>query len=127
MTDGCKNKSTRNVSQDFIKVSKDSIPEILNSICNGRNYEIIDLYPETDTIPENDFLILDDSLKARGFVLKDWGRGNFMEGPRIVSLTLESKTCKCRVDKLYYSHIAKTKKFRVTERITCTSKLTSNE
>ena len=69
MTDGCKNKSTRNVSQDFIKVSKDSIPEILNSICNGRNYEIIDLYPETDTIPENDFLILDDSLKARGFVL----------------------------------------------------------
>lgn len=117
-------KDTNQLSEDFIKVSKDSIHDILNSICNNINYEITDLYPETDTISENDFLILDDSLKARSFVVKDWGRGNFMEGARMISLTLENETCKCRVDKLYYTNIAKAKKYKVTERISCNFKTT---
>ncbi len=115
---------TTQFSADFIKTTKDSISIILNTLSKSTSYEFTDLYLDTDTIPENDFLILDDSLKARGFVVKDWGRGNFMEGARMISLTLENKTCKCRVDKLYYTNISKSKKYKVTVRISCNSKTT---
>lgn len=109
-------------SQDFIKITKDSISAILYLGCNNKNYEFTDLYSEANTIPEIDFLILDDSLKSRGFYVTDYGRGNFMGGPRMISLTLENKKCKCWVEKLYYSNSLKTKKFRVTERLSCKAK-----
>lgn len=77
-----KYNNTVKLSENFKKVTKDSIHDILNLLCNNISYEIINLYPETQTIIENNFLILDDSLKARGFVVIDWdaATGRMVQG-----------------------------------------------
>lgn len=96
------------------------IDSLLLDICSTQDFEFIDLYPVLDTIAsdKHEKLFLVDSMKSIGFEVTNWGRGNWMYGPRIVSFTMSNEQCECQVDKLYYS-TNQTNKFKVTERIKC--------
>ena len=100
----------------YIQTTKDSLKYVLDRICSGIRYEFTDLYHETDSIPEADFMEIDNYLKDEGFEVVETGRGNWMKGPRIFSMTLRKDSCYCRIDKLYYS-IENSEKLKVTERI----------
>lgn len=105
---------------DTIKVvtkTKEEIKTLLADFCTSFNYEVIDLYNSKEKPNENETLILDDYLKDAGFEITSSGRGNWILGSRIVSLTLEKVHCKCEIKKLYYGTGKKIEK--VTERITC--------
>jgi hypothetical protein len=82
--------------------------------------EFIDFYPILDSIAIDKYekLVLVDSLKSIGFKVTNWGRGNWMDGPRIVNFTMSNEQCECQVDKLYYS-TEQEGKYNVTERIKC--------
>jgi hypothetical protein len=111
---------------EFIWNSKQkSIADIDKSIENlsdGLALEFV--YPQQEIIPEKDSLLLIHKLKQKGFKIIDSGRGNWMNGPRIISYTLESDDFVCRVDKLYYSDSlnSKANKYKVTERFACLKK-----
>lgn len=105
----------------YVQTTKDSLKSVLGRICSGISYEFTDLYKETDSIPEADYMQLDDYLKNEGFEVVETGRGNWMKGPRIFSMTLRKDSCYCRIDKLYYS-IENSVKLKVTERITTIKK-----
>lgn len=110
--------NTRNLDDydGYIQTTKDSLKPVLDRICKGISYEFTDLYQDTDSIPEADFMEIDNYLKNEGFEVVETGRGNWMKGPRIFSMTLRKDSCYCRIDKLYYS-IENSEKLRVTERI----------
>lgn len=93
-------------------------PSLFENICSVSPMEFTDLYPSIHSISDDvhESLQLVQTLKKLGFEIKDWGRGNFQSGPRIVSFTLQKDSCKIRVDKLYYSTDT-VGTFRVTERI----------
>ena len=65
-----------------------------------------------------DKINLVDALKTKGFKVASSSRGNWMEGPRIVSFTMAMQQCECQVDKLYYSTDQESL-YKVTERIKC--------
>jgi hypothetical protein len=111
--------NTRNLDDHdgYIQTTKDSLKPVLDRICKGISYEFTDLYQDTDSIPEADFMEIDNYLKNEGFEVVETGRGNWMKGPRIFSMTLRKDSCYCRIDKLYYS-IENSTKLKVTERIT---------
>ena len=115
---GTKDTTARNF--DFIlqaeQVEKKQLTALLNNIQDSLSFEVGDLYAPTDSIPDNDFLALDDSLKARGFRVVSGGRGNWDKGPRMISLQLESDHYTCRLDKLYYDDSTKPHSYIVTER-----------
>lgn len=63
--------------------------------------------------------ILGEKLKAKGFVVTNWGRGNFHpHGPRIVKITFTKENCLCEVSKMYYSTEVDTL-YSVIESIRC--------
>jgi hypothetical protein len=101
----------------YIQTTQDSLKPVLARICQGISYEFTDLYQDTDSIPEADFMEIDNYLKNEGFEVVETGRGNWIKGPRIFSMTLRKDSCYCRIDKLYYS-IENSAKLKVTERIT---------
>lgn len=106
------------VNSEF-KVSKiKDYPTLFENICSVSPMEFIDLYPRVRSISDDahEKSIFVDSLKKRNFEVKDWGRGNFEQGPRLVSFTMQKDSCKIRVDKLYYKTDT-VGTFRVTERI----------
>lgn len=105
---------------NYKEVERKNIGSLLLNICSTSDLEFIDLYPTLDSIASDKYesLILVDSLKTKGFQVIEWGRGNWMEGPRIVSFTMSDQQCECQVDKLYYS-IDQKGKYKVTERIKC--------
>ncbi len=70
----------------------------------------------TDTL-EN--IILQKALEKRGFELFNWGRGNWQEGPRIVSAELTNTSCTCVVTKRYYSLPVYESGHKTTEQIQC--------
>ena len=105
----------------YIRTTKDSLKSVLDRICSGISYEFTDLYKETDSIPEADYMEIDNYLRDEGFEVVETGRGNWMKGPRIFSMTLRKDSCYCRIDKLYYS-IENSDKLKVTERITTVEK-----
>ena len=111
---------------DFIwqakKVSKTEITALLENLCDSLSFEVIDFYEDIDSIPETDWLSLDDSLRARGFEVVSSGRGNWEKGPRVVGVEMQSNSCGCRIDKLYYTDSSQTHKYKVTERIACLDK-----
>ena len=115
-----------NPNLDFIwdakSITRDSISDIMDLLCDSITYEIIDLYPGGDSIPKDDWFILDDTLKMRGFKVVETGRGNWDKGPRIITMTLETNSCICRLDKLYYSQPSHDRVYRVTERFACRRK-----
>lgn len=117
------NKPTKVVLEDgwnYREVSRDYMDTLMLDVCSSEDLEFIDLYSITDSIAADQFekLVLIDALKNRGFEVTQWGRGNWMKGPRIVNYTVEGPNCKCHVDKLYYS-TKHQNEFRVTERISC--------
>ena len=105
---------------DYQEVKRNYIDLLMLDICITQDIEIIDLYPILDSIASDEYenLILVDSIRAKGFEVTNWSRGNWMEGPRIVSFTMSNEECECQVDKLYYSTEQKGK-YKVTERIKC--------
>jgi len=117
------NRSTLSTSENlekydgYVQTTKDSLNSIIDRICTVIHYEFVDLYKDTDSIPEADFMELDNYLKNEGFEVVETGRGNWMKGPRILSMTLRKGSCYCRIDKLYYSLENCDKKYKVTERI----------
>lgn len=104
----------------YKKVNQKFVDSLMHAVCLTKALEFIDLYPVLDTITSDEYenLILVDSLKGRGFRIKNRGRGNWMKGPRIVSYTMSNKQCECQIDKLYYS-TQHDNKYKVTERIKC--------
>lgn len=101
------------------KVSKiKDNPSLFENICSASPMEFTDLYPRVRSISDDshESLQLVQTLKKLGFEIKDFGRGNFELGPRLVSFTMQKDSCKLRVDKLYYSTDT-VGTFRVTERI----------
>ena len=90
---------------DYKKVNQTYLDTLMIQICSTENIEIIDLYPILDTIASDKMekLILVDKLKTKGFKVKDWGRGNWQDGPRIISFKMTDTHCECQIDKLYYS------------------------
>ncbi len=105
---------------NYLEVKRSYVDSLILDTCSAQNIEIIDLYPILDSIASDKYenLILVDLLKTKKFKATDWGRGNWMEGPRIVSYTMSNENCECQVDKLYYSteHAGK---YKVTERLKC--------
>lgn len=116
-------KEQFDIDLDYKKVNQTYLDTLMNQICSTGNIEFIDLYPISDTIASDNMekLILVDKLKAKGFTVTDWGRGNWQEGPRIISFRMTDTHCECQIDKLYYSTENKDK-FKVTERIKCNQK-----
>lgn len=114
-----KNETDRN-AWNYEKVSHDNLASFLNNICSNKDSEFIDLYPTIDSISSDEYenIILVDSLKTKGFNVTNRGRGNWTEGPRIVSFTMSNGQRECQVDKLYYS-TEHENKYKVTERIKC--------
>ena len=104
----------------YEKVSQENLASFMNGICSNKDIEFIDLYPIIDSISSDEYenIILVDSLRTKGFNVTNMGRGNWMEGPRIVSFTMSNGECECQVDKLYYSTEHESK-YKVTERIKC--------
>jgi hypothetical protein len=99
--------------------TKNHIDQIIMS-CNSEEIEFKDLYvePTQILIDSTEFSIIAEYLKSKGFVVTDFGRGNWPLGPRIVSQKLVYKDCNCQVDKLYYSPNLDDR-FKTTERIIC--------
>lgn len=104
----------------YEEVGKGHLATLMMRLCSTKDLEFIDLYPVLDSIASDNFenLILVDSLKTKGFKVTTWSRGNWQDGPRIVSLTLSNDECDCQVDKLYYS-TEEEGKYKVAERIKC--------
>ena len=102
------------------EVHRNYMDSLMLDVCSTKDLEFIDLYPVLDSIASNQHenLVLVDALKSKGFKVTNWGRGNWMEGPRMVSFTMSNHQCECQLEKLYYSTEQKGK-YRVTERIKC--------
>jgi hypothetical protein len=120
---GIKDNNKYEDEWDYKKVNQNYIETLLVQICETRKIEFIDLYPILDSIASDEFekLVLVDSLKTKGFLVTNWGRGNWKEGPRIVNFEMTKGKCVCAIDKLYYS-TEQSDKFKVTERINCEQK-----
>lgn len=110
--------TSEQASSDFKKLSYKATPLDFATVCKTDSIEYIDLYPRIHSIAidSTEKLILVQQLKENGFTVEHWGRGNFMQGPRMVSITMKKDDCTLRVDKLYYDTDT-VGTFRVTERI----------
>lgn len=108
------------IGWNYREVEQSYLDTLLGDVCSTEDLEFIDLYTELDSIASDEFenLVLVDSLKSMGFKVTNWGRGNWMEGPRMINFTLSNEQCECQIDKLYYSTKSENK-FKVTERIKC--------
>ena len=110
-------------SFDFIwnarQVSFKEVDQIFMNLSDSLAIEFNDIYPITKIIPEKDSSILVRKLKESKFVLNNSGRGNWINGPRMINYFLESDNFICRVDKLYYSISSKPDHYAVTERCGC--------
>lgn len=122
-----KHLSSSAISQDtmddgwnYKEVKKNNIDSLMKDPCQTSDFECIDFYPLLDSIASdpNEKEMIVDMLKSKGFKVINSGRGNWQDGPRIVSRTLSNGKCNCQVDKLYYSKGEKSK-YKVTERIKC--------
>ena len=99
MVSGCTTTKPPKVAFDFNEMSNEKeykevsqilMDSLLTEICTIENSEFIDLYPVPETVALDGFekLILVEKLKTKGFTVTNWGRGNWQEGPRIVSYTM---------------------------------------
>lgn len=109
-----------NAKSEYTKIDKTKLITALKDVCSIGAFEVIDLYPILDSIPndEHENLVLVDSMKRKGFRITNSSQGNWIEGPRIVSFALSNSQCDCQIDKLYHS-TEMSKAYRVTERIKC--------
>lgn len=107
--------------EGYRQVERAALSKVLKDICSIEGIEFINLYPNLSPLvsSEKEALILTDSLMKRGFKLTKWGRGNWTQGPRIVSYTMDNGQCECQIDKLYYTTKQKGS-YKLSERIKCT-------
>ena len=90
--------------------------------CDNKFIELPDLYPApTKVIPEDkdEKLLLVQILKAKGFKVTNWGRGNNPPlGPRIIDVTLKKDQCQCDVQKIYRFTTIESE-YTLSEKIKC--------
>ncbi|MCZ8198786.1 MAG: hypothetical protein O9267_14385 [Flavobacterium sp.] len=97
---------------------------ILNEVIensNGISIELPDLYSklEDKILTDNEEKsILVEKLRAKGFKVINFGRGNHFNGPRIVIFTLKNNDCECEVSKLYYATSVDSL-YQIKEKISC--------
>ena len=74
----------------------------------------------TSKIPEDssEIIQLVQILKNKGFQITNYGKGNFLYGPRVVIATLKKDECECEVAKYYYKTFNDSFYLR-TESISC--------
>lgn len=96
--------------------------DVIIEISNGQSIEFPDLYQKlADKIPDDkdEKLILVQKLKAKGYEITNYGRGNYPPlGPRIIIVNMKKKNCACEVTKIYYSTISDSL-YRMSERVNC--------
>jgi len=88
---------------------------------NGEIVEFPEIYDSlTSTIPDDDKekLKLVEKLKAKGFTVTNWGRGNHMLGPRIIVINMKKNNCECEIAKTYYATSIDSL-YQMTEKISC--------
>ncbi len=99
----------------------DNIVEYVLEQKDNTTIELPEIYDSLATHILNDSTessILAKQLEKRGFKVIKWSRGNFINIPRIINLTLQKGSCICDVSKIYYS-TDRDKLFQLSERITC--------
>jgi hypothetical protein len=103
---------------DFIE----KVIDLTIETASGEYVQLPDLYDSlASKIPKDndERMILVEKLKARGFKITNWGRGNIPPlGPRIVDVELMSGHCICEVTKTYYSTTVDTL-YQMTEGMKC--------
>lgn len=104
--------------REYQEKNQDFLDSLTFDRCTDIAIEFTDLYLTTDLIVsyEDEKLILVNLLKKQEFKVTDYGRGNWEEGPRIISYTMSNGQCEYQVDKLYYATEHKNQ-YKVTERI----------
>lgn len=107
------------------KVKDDFVDKIINitiETSTDKYVEFPDLYDKLsqEILDDKDEkLIIVEKLKAKGFKITNYGKGNYAPfGPRIINVTLQKYGCECEVDKIYYVTISDSN-FITTERIRC--------
>lgn len=95
---------------DFVIVNSNGeiveFPQIYDSL----TYEIADDNEEK--------LKLVEKLKAKGFKVTNWGRGNHPLGSRIIVINMKKNNCECEIAKTYYS-TSNDSLYHMTEKINC--------
>ena len=110
-------------------INIDKLPD-LNKLtldfCDTLSVEFKGLYLNLDTLPSltNDSTFVKTLLIKNGFLLVDWGSGNWEKGPRFVYSKYRKGDCNCSIYKKYY--FDKKQKdgsynLRVSERLICNS------
>lgn len=88
---------------------------------NGEIVEFPEIYDSlAHSIPEDDKekLKLVEKLKAKGFKVIHWGRGNHPLGPRIIVINMKKNNCDCEIAKTYYT-TSNDSLYQMTEKISC--------
>lgn len=108
----CKFDKSLEVLTDF-QIIKGMISELDTSLKCVYAVNFVDSIPDAN----NESIMILDSLKKIDFELIDWGRGNWENGPRVISAKMTNYKCNCIIKKYYYS--VEDSKYRVEERIRC--------
>jgi hypothetical protein len=131
-----KHKLETNIQNNFTHTIKhsniDSLRKYISNPCDSFTIVFEGLYPIMDTLPSSDVdtLMADNILKELGYTVNNSGWGNWMNGPRIMSLELKKDKCTCMVNKKYYYHEKLADgayNLRVTEVVTCNTSALSEE
>lgn len=111
-----------NIEENPDHDSSDDLLELIILSADGNEIEFPDLYKDfVSVIPEDkdEKSILSEKLKAKGFKITNWGRGNFPpHGPRIINIIFKRDSCECEVSKMYYSTTVDTL-YEVKESVRC--------
>ncbi|MFZ6009335.1 MAG: hypothetical protein ACOYXT_03235 [Bacteroidota bacterium] len=109
----------RTPSGDFT----DRVLDLTIETSDGEYLQFPKLYDTlTGDIPDDkdEKLLLVERLKAKGFEVVTWGRGNYPPlGVRIISYELKRDDCVCEVNKVYYRTLSDTL-YQMVEGISCT-------
>ena len=123
----CGQNHNDSIQTKVIKLDKlQDLNKLTLDFCNTFSVELNGLYKNLDTLPSltNDSTFVKTLLTENGFLLVDWGVGNWEKGPRFVYSKYRKEGCNCSIYKKYYS--GKKQKdgsynLRVSERLICNS------
>lgn len=116
-------KGTARYDAEFLKINKSVLDTLNYDRCFVSPVEIVDLYDSLLSIPhdKDEKIHMVQVLRKEGFIPETWAREKWLEGPRMISVTVYKGSCKCLIDKLYYDSDIR-KKYKVTERFKCFEK-----
>ncbi|UKN00741.1 hypothetical protein K6119_13470 [Paracrocinitomix mangrovi] len=127
----CQQKDTKEptlFTHDTLYVVDNPLPILFDeykrlelSFCDTFHYEITDLYPNQNELTNinNDTLYLDNAIKDAGFTTDGASWGNWANGPRILSMELDTDSCHCEVYKKYWCLNDSCTQLKITEEIKC--------